>query len=112
MPVPSKDKEALSKVLVSSLVDSYNFKAGGLIKKTISVNVNGATHHLIGYYSVNDVLKNQLRRPAEDNFFQAFMPRDKLLLEQNFRSRFEEFNTGDITDRLPYYHNLITARYQ
>jgi hypothetical protein len=112
MPVPSKDKEALSKVLVGSLVDSYNFKAGGLIKKTISVNVNGATHHLVGYYSVDDVLKNQLRRPAEDSFFQAFMPRDKLLLEQNFRSRFEEFNTGDIADRLPYHHNLITARYQ
>jgi Gti1/Pac2 family len=32
--------------LVGSLVDSYNFKSNGLVKKTISVTVQGVTHPL------------------------------------------------------------------
>lgn len=104
VPVPASEQETLSKILVGSLVDSYNFKANGLIKKTISVTVNGVPHHLVSYYSVDDVLKNRLPRPSQDRFFRPCTPRHELLHKQNFRASLEEFNS---IDGYPWHHDLI-----
>lgn len=38
--------------LVGALVDSYDFKPGGLIKKTLSVRIGGKPHHLVAYYDL------------------------------------------------------------
>ncbi|RCI03621.1 hypothetical protein CU098_001405, partial [Rhizopus stolonifer] len=50
--------------LIGSLSDSYRFKEDGLIKKTMSVIVNGVAQHLISYYDPNEVLQEKLRSPS------------------------------------------------
>jgi hypothetical protein len=99
-----EERDALSKILIGSLVDSYNFKAGGLIKKTISVQVNSVPHHLVSYYSVDDILNNGFPRPAHDPFFERFLPRHELLHKQNFRATMEEFS---YPSQFPYHNQLI-----
>jgi len=51
--------------IVGSLVDSYQFLPDGLIKKTISLKVNGEAWHLVAYYTVEDVVNSRLRRPSQ-----------------------------------------------
>ncbi|KAF3163225.1 hypothetical protein TWF788_001671, partial [Orbilia oligospora] len=47
--------------LVGSLIDSYDFKMNGLVKKTISIqDENNRQFHLISYYIPQDVLDNRL----------------------------------------------------
>ncbi|KAI8891407.1 hypothetical protein K501DRAFT_281427 [Backusella circina FSU 941] len=56
------------RALVGSLTTSntsYNFKKGGLIKKTIRVLVNGNYLHIINYYNKNDVLSHLLPVPSK-----------------------------------------------
>jgi hypothetical protein len=62
-----------------SLIDSYEFKEGGLVKKTISVKYNGAQHHVISYYSLEDVVAGKLKRPSEDPELAGVHPRPALL---------------------------------
>lgn len=40
--------------LVGSLVDSYDFREHGLLKRTITVILNNKPCHMVAYYSVND----------------------------------------------------------
>lgn len=65
---PSTD----SRNLVGSLITSYAFKEGGLIKKTLSLtvkkpdsNASYETIHLVSYYSAKDVLSGNLVRPID-----------------------------------------------
>ena len=44
----------------------YHFKRNGLVKKTMSIVVNGIHQHLIAYFNQADVVNGQLRRPAQD----------------------------------------------
>ena len=76
--------------LIGSLVDSYGFKQEGLVKKTISVTVQGITHHLVSYYHVNDVVTSQLRTPGQMDSLQYIRPRAKLTQKQSFRAPIEE----------------------
>ncbi|KAF2866481.1 Gti1/Pac2 family-domain-containing protein [Massariosphaeria phaeospora] len=62
-----------------SLVDSYEFKEGGLMKKTISVKYQGAHHHVISYYSLEDVVSGKLQRPYQDPETSDIQPRPELL---------------------------------
>jgi hypothetical protein len=66
--------------------------------------VNGVPHHLVSYYSVEDIVSNRLPRPSQDKFFRQIMPRYELLQKQNFRASFEEFNTAD---GFPYHTRLV-----
>lgn len=50
--------------LVGSLTTSYPFAKGGLCKKTISIQVENSTQHLISYYTVEDVRSGRLRTPS------------------------------------------------
>ena len=86
------DKSAteMERQLIGSLVDSYGFKTDGLVKKTMSVTVQGVTHHLVSYYNVNDVLNNQLRTPSQTDNLHYIRPRPELTSSQSFRSPLEE----------------------
>jgi hypothetical protein len=53
-PTPSDTERQL----IGSLIDSYSFKLNGLMKKTMSVMVQGVTYHLVSYYSVDDVKRS------------------------------------------------------
>ncbi|KAG9777950.1 Global transcription regulator sge1 [Exophiala dermatitidis] len=81
--------------LIGSLVDSYGFKQDGLVKKTMSVTVQGVTHHLVSYYHVNDVLSNKLRTPSQTENLQYIRPRPELISKQSFRSPIEEVDDVD-----------------
>lgn len=74
--------------LIGSLIDSYGFKVDGLVKKTMSVTVQGVTHHLVSYYNVNDVIQNQLRTPSMTENLQYIRPRAELH-KQSFRAPIE-----------------------
>jgi hypothetical protein len=62
-----------------SLIDSYEFKEGGLMKKTISVKYQGTHHHIISYYSLEDVVSGKLKRPFQDPNLADIQPRPELL---------------------------------
>ena len=64
----------IERQLIGSLVDSYGFKADGLVKKTMSVTVQGVTHHLVSYYNVNEVMAGQLRSPSQTESLHYIRP--------------------------------------
>ncbi|KAF4336243.1 Sge1 [Fusarium beomiforme] len=86
-PAQVEDDE---RALVGSLVDSYDFKDKGLVKKTISITFNGVPHHLVSYYTVEDVKLGKLRSPMEDPRLSNVIPRSELITGQNFRAPIEE----------------------
>lgn len=89
--VPSSDQDKeLERSLIGSLVDSYGFRPDGLVKKTMSISVNGISHHMVSYYKVDDVKNNQLARPLSDHRLQNISVRPELYLKQNFRAPVEE----------------------
>lgn len=77
--------DAETRALVGSLVDSYQFKQDGLIKKTISLSYNNITHHIVSYYTIEDVKNGNLQRPSE-TFLRAYPPRPELIQSSNFRA--------------------------
>ncbi|KAI4758572.1 hypothetical protein E4T52_09244 [Aureobasidium sp. EXF-3400] len=84
----SDDKE--KRQLVGPLVDSYGFKLDGLIKKTMSITFEGASHHLVSYYTVEDVKQRKLLRPSNDIRLNGIAIRPELYIKQNFRTPVEE----------------------
>jgi Gti1/Pac2 family transcription factor len=89
--VPSSDQDKeLERSLIGSLVDSYGFRPDGLVKKTMSVSVNGISHHMVSYYKVDDVKNSLLPRPLSDPRLQNISVRPELYLKQNFRAPVEE----------------------
>ncbi|KAK8093118.1 uncharacterized protein PG998_014519 [Apiospora kogelbergensis] len=81
----SNNKDA-EKALVGSLVDSYQFKPNGLVKKTISVQYKGMQYHLVSYYNIDDVVQKKLRTPLESPELQHITPRGALISAGNFRA--------------------------
>lgn len=78
-----------SKKLLNNHKGRYIFKPGGLIKKTISIKIDGHPHHLICYYDKRDFCQGHL---GTSSFNEALMgeirkiriPPD-LIAQQNFR---------------------------
>ncbi|KAL8717266.1 MAG: hypothetical protein Q9225_005475 [Loekoesia sp. 1 TL-2023] len=70
--------------LVGSLVDSYEFKEKGLLKKTMTVTIKGVQHHLVSYYSLEDA-KHNLRTPREDDQLKNLTLRPELLQQPKFK---------------------------
>lgn len=79
----NSDKE-VNRGLLGSLVDSYEFKDHGLLKKTMTVQINGVHHHLVSYYSLEDA-KHHLRTPRDDPRFKGLKLRDELLNQPKFK---------------------------
>ncbi|KAF9387295.1 hypothetical protein CPB97_002695 [Podila verticillata] len=77
-----KNKE---RALVGSLTNSYRFKKNGLVKKTMSIVVNGVSQHLISYYSKDDVLAGRLRTPSSVPELAGLEISPEFLMKQNFR---------------------------
>ncbi|EIE78163.1 hypothetical protein RO3G_02867 [Rhizopus delemar RA 99-880] len=73
------------RALVGSLTDTYKFKKGGLIKKTLSIQVNGSSQHLISYYTKEDVLSGKLATPSSIPQIASFQISLDLFMQQNFR---------------------------
>ncbi|KAI1841790.1 hypothetical protein JX266_012057 [Neoarthrinium moseri] len=82
---------------VGSLVDSYQFKPDGLIKKTISVTAQGVTHHLVSYYSLEDVKANRLLTPSQTDL-KFYTPRSELIQSSNFRAPVDDHEIFFVSD--------------
>ncbi|PSK56617.1 hypothetical protein B9Z65_6241 [Elsinoe australis] len=89
-PAAQDSERELDRQLIGSLVDSYGFRPDGLVKKTMSIAINGVSHHLVSYYKVEDVKKRTLPRPIEDARLAGLTVRPELYLKQNFRTPVEE----------------------
>lgn len=76
--------------LVGSLVDSYGFKKDGLIKKTMSIVVNGQHHHLVSYYKPDDVLAGLFEQPSKCSYLKDTVISEELTARQNFRVPLEQ----------------------
>lgn len=88
----------LERALVGSLVDSYGFKEGGLVKKTMSVTVSGVTHHLVSYYSVDDVIQGRLNPPSMVENLKYIRPRPELTTKQSFRAPIDDLDSANVED--------------
>lgn len=73
------------RALVGSLTSSYRFKRNGLIKKSMSLVVDGVQQHLISYYAKEDVLAAQLPTPSKVPHLATLDISPELLVRQNFR---------------------------
>ncbi|KAF3926090.1 hypothetical protein ABW20_dc0110023 [Dactylellina cionopaga] len=81
--------------LVGSLIDSYDFKTNGLVKKTISIqDESNRQFHLISYYIPQDVVDNRLTRPMEIAAYNHIRPRSTLFISSSLRQP-----TSDISRR-------------
>lgn len=83
-----KSEESLEKDadrgLTGSLIDSYEFKVNGLLKKTMTVVINNVQHHLVSYYSLEDA-KHNLHTPRDDPRLRDIHLRDELLHQPKFK---------------------------
>ena len=80
---------------VGSLVDSYEFKDKGLLRKTMTVTVNDQTCHLIAYYSIDDA-EYRLKTLRDDPRLKSLRIRDALVDQSKFISSNLD-DTGDGT---------------
>ncbi|KAI9722112.1 MAG: hypothetical protein M1828_004926 [Chrysothrix sp. TS-e1954] len=85
----ASQRQDIERALVGSLTDSYAFKPGGLVKKTMSVTVQTVHYHLVSYYTPEDVKASLLRRPGETHL-RYVQPRVELTHQQNFRAPIDE----------------------
>ncbi|KAI9366982.1 Gti1/Pac2 family-domain-containing protein [Aspergillus egyptiacus] len=95
--------------LVGSLVDSYGFKEAGLVKKTMSVTVNGVTHHLVSYYTLADAMRGVLKHPSAVGELRKLRIRSELTLKQSFRAPIDEadpLSFEDSTDAVPQLYSF------
>jgi hypothetical protein len=98
-PGERSHQSEIERALVGSLVDSYGFKESGLVKKTMSVTVSGVTHHLVSYYSVEDVMRGVLPTPSMVESLRFIRPRPELTTKQSFRAPVDDLEqTVDDTD--------------
>ena len=82
---------------MGSLVDSYEFKDGGLLKKTIKVILGNRQYRLISYYSLEDA-KQKLRTPRDDPRLRHLTISQELLRQTHFKVP----NLDDPGDQAPH----------
>lgn len=93
-----------------SLIDSYEFKEGGLMKKTISVKYQGTHHHVISYYSLEDVVNGKLKRPFQDPKLADVQPRPELL--NGWKVSLEDEENKDLPLVPGYPHHVQPSHLQ
>ncbi|KAI1468190.1 Gti1/Pac2 family-domain-containing protein [Daldinia caldariorum] len=96
------------RALVGSLVDSYQFKQDGLIKKTISVTYQGIQHHLVSYYSIEDVIQHKLCTPSQDERLRGITPRAPLISSGSFRAPVDDH---EILLAEPHFRGVMNSSY-
>lgn len=99
------------KALVGSLKNSSKFKRNGLIKKSMSLIVDGVQQHIISYYSKEDVLSNRLITPSSIVELASLEVSPGLRLRQNFRIPI--FLSEDTSDDsfMEEYHSGVKRKY-
>ncbi|KAK1149868.1 Global transcription regulator sge1 [Aspergillus melleus] len=102
----------MERALVGSLVDSYGFKDSGLVKKTMSVTVSGVTHHLVSYYSMEDVMRASLNPPSNCAELRYIRPRMELTQKQSFRAPIDDLESGTLENPNDPSHALYGYRPQ
>jgi hypothetical protein len=75
----------LERKLVGSLTNSYLFQPGGLVKKTMTLTINGFHQHVVSYYTLEDAVAGRLRRPSTIPEFTALDISPEYLNLANFR---------------------------
>ncbi|KAI7254422.1 hypothetical protein KC335_g14451, partial [Hortaea werneckii] len=105
--MPNDQEKELERSLIGSLVDSYGFRPDGLVKKTMSISVNGISHHMVSYYKVDDVKNGKLQRPLSDPRLQNISVRPELYLKQNFRAPVEETEHYAIDGQMHAYPQMM-----
>ncbi|KAJ1020176.1 hypothetical protein NDA16_004456 [Ustilago loliicola] len=80
-----KREAELDRTIVGSLTTSYPFLRDGLCKKTISIQVEGSTQHLISYYKIDDVHNGRLAIPSNLPEIAALSISPIFLHKSNFR---------------------------
>lgn len=65
--------------------DQGTFKPGGLIKKTITVTIEGSDLHLISYYTSDDIRSGKLKRPTSRPDIMALPMPPHIFRLTNFR---------------------------
>ena len=88
------DNRESKRALIGFLINSYDFKKGGLIKKTISINIHGVYYHFVSYYKISDILDGSLTPFLKDPRFNNIEPRTNLIARQNFRVFFDDAYDG------------------
>jgi Gti1/Pac2 family len=107
---PTSTAERLKeRALVGSLTNSYKFKRNGLIKKTMSIVVNGSTQHMISYYNKEDVASGRLHSPRSIPMLANLEVSPEFLQRQNFRIPLHVESSGVITDRTSTSPTLSTG---
>jgi hypothetical protein len=89
-PLVTSEQDRVNRSLIGSLVNSYDFRADGLVKKTMRIFFKGIFHRLVSYYKEDDVEHNKLTRPLQDPRLQDIFIRPELYRELNFRAPTEE----------------------
>ncbi|TCD64041.1 hypothetical protein EIP91_004590 [Steccherinum ochraceum] len=70
---------------VSKVEGAAAFKPYGLCKKTITVKIEGSDHHLVSYFTVEDVETGRLRRPTSRPDIMSIEIPPELVQSTNFR---------------------------
>lgn len=73
------------KALIGSLKNSYRFKRNGLVKKSMSLIVDGVQQHIVSYYNKEDVLSGKLRTPSSFSELSSLEVSPGFRLRENFR---------------------------
>ena len=107
---PNALNKETERSLIGSLIDSYGFKDGGLVKKTVSVTIGGISHHLVSYYTVADILNNKFTTPTKDPHFQHIIPRPDLISKQNFRTPINEVDALERMEEQAMYNPCPQTR--
>ncbi|SPO32085.1 uncharacterized protein UTRI_02642 [Ustilago trichophora] len=80
-----REAAELDRTIVGSLTSSYPFVRDGLCKKTISIQVEGSTQHLISYYKIDDVHNGRLAIPSSLPEISSLSISPMFLNKSNFR---------------------------
>lgn len=94
--------------IFGSLTNAYPFKPGGLLKKTITVDINGVPHHIVSYYKAEDIVNETLTIPSKDPFFNDVIPREELLKNKAFKQPVEH-ETLSINEQSEAYITAIPS---
>jgi hypothetical protein len=84
-PIKRISKRKGERRLVGSLSESYGYKDDGLIKKSMSIKINGISQHLVSYYYPEEVKNGRLRTPSSVPELAELEISPDLLREENFR---------------------------
>ncbi|KAI0382764.1 Gti1/Pac2 family-domain-containing protein [Hypomontagnella monticulosa] len=92
------------RALVGSLIDSYQFKQDGLVKKTISVTYQGIQHHMVSYYKLDDVMHSKLETPSQNPALSQITPRGPLISSGSFRAPVDDH---EVSGAASHFRGLV-----